>query len=114
MTERRRHARVSAEQASWRTLRLRTGDVLSVVDLAPGGALVEASRRLFPGTMVVFQVSTPEGTLTRRAMIARCAVHALRGESGVRYRAALSFGDDQERWPDQRQCDAGQTSAIEL
>ena len=82
-----------AEHAAWRALRLRTGDPLTLVNVAPGGALVESARRLLPGTTVVLQVSMDDGTMTLRAEVTRCAVHALSSDR-VQYRGALAFADE--------------------
>jgi PilZ domain-containing protein len=95
VTDRRRHARVPADQARWRAVRLRTGHPLSLVNLAPGGALVESSRRLLPGTTVILQVSLDEETLSVPALVVRCTVHALSSDA-VQYRGALAFAGDQE------------------
>jgi hypothetical protein len=93
VVERRKYARVPGEQARWRAVRLRTGDPLALVDLAPGGALVESNRRLLPGAMVVLQVTLEEGSFTVRALVTRCAVHALRSDA-VQYRGALEFEEE--------------------
>jgi hypothetical protein len=63
------------------------------VNLAAGGALVESVRRLLPGTSVMLQVSLDAGSLTIRALVTRCTVHALQSDA-VWYRGALEF--DQE------------------
>lgn len=82
-----------AEQAAWRALRLRTGDPLTLVNVAAGGALVESARRLLPGTTIVLQVSMDAGTMTLRAEVTRCAVHALSCDR-VQYRGALAFAEE--------------------
>jgi hypothetical protein len=81
---------VPGNQSSWRAVRLRTGHPLSLVDVAPGGALVESKRQLLPGASVVLLVNCEEGTATVRAVVTRCVVHALRSD-GVEYRGALQF-----------------------
>jgi hypothetical protein len=81
---------VPGEQSPWRAVRLRTGDPLSLIDLAPGGALVESRRQLLPGAIVVLLVNLEEGTATVRALVTRCVVHALRSD-GIDYRGALQF-----------------------
>ncbi len=93
VAERRRHARVAADEAGWRALRLRTGDPLALVNIAAGGALVESSRRLLPGTTVILLLSTDQEALTVRARVVRCSVHAL-GTHGVLYQGALAFADE--------------------
>lgn len=94
--ERRRHPRVAAAQAGWRAVRLRTGDPLALVNLGPGGALVESTRRLLPGTTVILQISVDEGTISLRAEVVRCAVHALDRDEGVCYRGAVAFCAEHE------------------
>jgi len=89
---------VPAEETPWRAVRLRTGDPLSLVNLGPGGALVDSARRLLPGTTVVLQVSMDDGTLTLRALVMWCTVHALSSDV-VRYRGALAFAEPQGGQP---------------
>jgi hypothetical protein len=84
---------VAAGESSWRAVRLRTGDPLALVNLAQGGALLESSRRLLPGTTVVLQVSMDEGTLAIRAQVTRCTVHVLHSDS-VQYRGAVAFAEE--------------------
>lgn len=72
-------------------MRLRTGDVLSIVNTGAGGVLVESDRRLLPGTAVVVQFTSGDRAVRREARVLRCAVHALKPAGGVRYRSALEF-----------------------
>lgn len=95
VTERRRHPRVPAGEASWRAVRLRTGDPLSLINVGPGGALVESTRRLLPGTRVALQVNMDDGTVTVRAEVTRCCVCAL-WCNAVTYRGALAFVEEIE------------------
>ena len=70
--------------------RLRAGRELSVVDLSNGGALVEGSARLLPGTHVDVHIVTKDGRILVRSSVVRayvCHVDA----SLVRYRGALAF-----------------------
>ena len=73
--------------------RIRAGHRLVVIDLSARGALVEGGRPLCPGARVDVHLESD----TRRAMVAarvlRCSVAAIDAESGVTYRAALSFSD---------------------
>lgn len=89
--ERRRHERVSAEDAGWRQVRLRTGDPLDVIDIGEGGALVESARRLLPGQSVVVLAVVDERPVSLAAVVTRCFVCALEEGQGVRYRGALAF-----------------------
>lgn len=73
--------------------RMRPGYRLIVIDLSACGALVEAGRPLRPGSYVEVQLETDAGRGTIAARVVRCAVAAIDAESGVTYRAALSFND---------------------
>lgn len=54
---------------------------------------MESMRRLLPGTSVILQVSLDAGTLTVRALVTRCTVHALQSDT-VWYRGALEFDEE--------------------
>lgn len=71
--------------------RLRHGLDLLVVDLANGGACVEAPARLLPGSSVELHLAAPGWQWSAAARVLRCQVSALLPEHGVRYRAALQF-----------------------
>jgi hypothetical protein len=88
--ERRREQRVTA---SGLRARVRPGYRLIIIDLSACGALVEAGRPLRPGSHVDVHLESDvrRGTVTAR--VVRCAVAAIDSESGVTYRAALSFND---------------------
>jgi len=66
-----------------------------LVDIGDGGALVEASSRMLPGTPVVLQLLMPEGAMCIRGRVMRCEVTALDPFAGVRYRGAVSFDERQ-------------------
>lgn len=89
--DRRRHARVPPDQSEWRHLRLRTGDVLTIVDISAGGALVETPRRLLPGVTLVVHMTSADRALTLDARVVRCWLCALDPGGCVRYRGALEF-----------------------
>src|SRR5512138_158709 len=90
--ERRACERRSAAACAWLTsARLRTGLEVAIVDLAPGGALVEATSRLLPGANVELHLGAPGWRWSAPARVLRCRVSALVAEQGVRYRAALRF-----------------------
>src|SRR6185503_10023735 len=72
---------------------LRPGYRLVVIDVSARGALVEAGRPLRPGSYVDVQLETGACRGTVAARVVRCAVAAIDSESGVTYRAALSFCD---------------------
>ena len=71
-------------------VRLRTGRELSVVDIGDGGALLEGTARLLPGTHVEVHVVTREGRTLVRSRVTRASVFAVAADT-VRYRAALAF-----------------------
>jgi hypothetical protein len=71
-------------------LRLRAGRELAVVNLASGGALVEAEGRLLPGTHVDVHVIGVDGRVLVRSRVVRAYVHRLAGDR-ILYRGALAF-----------------------
>jgi hypothetical protein len=71
-------------------VRLRTGQELAVVDIGEGGALLEGTARLLPGTHVEVHVVTREGRMLVRSRVTRAWVFAVAADS-LRYRAALAF-----------------------
>lgn len=71
--------------------RVRTGHRLTVIDLSPRGALVEAARGLRPGSQVNLYLETDAQRWAVAARVVRCAVAAIDAEAGIVYRAALSF-----------------------
>jgi len=88
--DRRREHRVTAGTMR---ARMRPGHRLVVVDLSAGGALVEAGRPLRPGSCVEVQLETDARRGMVAARVVRCTVAAIDAESGVTYRAGLSFND---------------------
>jgi hypothetical protein len=70
--------------------KVRPGRDASLVDVSAGGALVETSHRLLPGTSVELQLETSSERATVRGRVVRCAVAGLRSAS-VCYRGAISF-----------------------
>lgn len=89
--ERRAWPRLSTvEHVEMANGRLRPGRTAQVVDVSPGGALIETDCRLLPGTRVELQLGAP-GTLYRvKGRILRCHV-ALLDRERIRYRGALAF-----------------------
>jgi hypothetical protein len=86
--ERRRDRRAAA--AGMRA-RVRPGHRLTVIDVGPGGALVEVDRALRPGTRVEVHLETDTQRWAASARVVRCAVAAIDSEAGITYRAALAF-----------------------
>ena len=70
---------------------VRSGHRLTVIDLSPRGALVEAARALRPGSHVNLHLETDLQRWVVAARVVRCAVAAIDAEAGIVYRAALAF-----------------------
>lgn len=67
---------------------VRPGHDVCVLNLAPGGALVECGSRLRPGASTELQVFRGRARLSLRADISRCRVSRL---TPLVYEAALCF-----------------------
>ncbi len=90
--ERRRHARVKPVECSPPArVRLRPGREGQLVNLSRGGACVDTSSRLLPGTPIDVQLLASGWQWTGEARVVRCLVAALPREEKVRYRAGLQF-----------------------
>ena len=76
-----------------RTIRLRSGDPLTVIDLSDRGALVESMVRLIPGVRVAVHLTTKAGRILVRGWVVRCAVVRVEADA-VAYRGAIGFDDD--------------------
>jgi hypothetical protein len=72
-------------------LRVRPGRHVIVVNLSPGGTLVESRFRFRQGSMVDVLLHHAGTAQALRARIERCLVATLTDPSGVRYRTALRF-----------------------
>jgi hypothetical protein len=79
-------------------LRLVPGLGASIRNLSHGGACIEVTSRLLPGTPVDLQASLPGRRWRAQARILRCHVSAIVADDGLRYEAALQF--DLSRDPD--------------
>jgi hypothetical protein len=95
--ERRAHERTERELGHVAKATLRPGHPILVVNISRGGALIEGSRPLRPGTRVMLQVATSTGALGLSALVLRCGVQSLSLESGIMYRGALKF-DERRDW----------------
>jgi hypothetical protein len=69
---------------------VRPGHRARVIDVSAGGALIETSLRLLPGTSVELQVETGADRANVRGQVLRCAVVRLR-PTWVCYRGAIAF-----------------------
>ena len=83
-----RHGRV--EEHGIVSAKVRPGREASLVDVSAGGALVETTHRLLPGTSVELQFETSVERATIRGRVLRCAVARVRATS-VCYRGAIGF-----------------------
>jgi hypothetical protein len=70
--------------------RVRPGRQVAVVDISSGGALIETSHRLLPGTSVELHVEQLERSVTVRGRVLRCAVARVQATS-LSYRGAIAF-----------------------
>ena len=92
----RRKARRRGAGEHGATARIRPGHPVQLIDLSSGGALVEADRRMLPGSAVELQLQAPDRQVTLRGSVLRCCVVRVRPAS-VSYRGAIAF-DRQLAW----------------
>ena len=97
VSERRVHERTSEEWTRKAKASLRPGCPVSIVNISRGGALIEATQPMRPGTRVLLQIVTSTSTFGLSALIVRCGVRALSVEEGVIYHGALRF-DERHDW----------------
>jgi hypothetical protein len=92
--DRRRFARIACPPDA--SARLRAGTSAKLLDLGLGGALVESSSRLTPGSVNATLFVSPEIAFRARAHIVRAFVAGVEREDGgntlLIYRAGLEFG----------------------
>jgi hypothetical protein len=70
--------------------RVRPGHRAKIVDVSAGGALIETSHRLLPGTCVEIHFETRSHRTNVRGRVLRCAIVLVR-PSWVCYRGAIGF-----------------------
>ena len=70
--------------------RVRPGREASLLDVSAGGALVETTYRLLPGTSIELHVATSERQASVRGGVLRSAVVGVRA-AGICYRSAIGF-----------------------
>jgi hypothetical protein len=63
---------------------------VSVVDVSPGGALIETAHRLMPGAAIELHLSTTSDRVAIRGRVLRCGVARLHPTS-ICYRGAIGF-----------------------
>jgi hypothetical protein len=90
LPDRRTHPRRGVGEHQIVSARVRPGHGVTVVDISDGGALIDISKRLLPGTMVDLQLGTPQLQTRVRGRVLRCVVIEVRS-SFMSYRAAIVF-----------------------
>jgi PilZ domain len=88
MSERRRAPR--SRESGWGA-RVRPGHRVHVVNVSAGGALIDATRPLRPGTDVEVQFERSDSRVRVSATVLRCGIAALDPHRGPTYRAAIAF-----------------------
>ena len=89
-SDRRSHRRAGSAENRIASARVRPGHPAVVINVSAGGAFIEISRRLLPGSIVDLQVEAAQRRATLRGRVLRCTVVRLRPAS-VWYRAAIAF-----------------------
>jgi hypothetical protein len=87
---RQMHRHQHVEQHGIVSARVRPGHLAKVIDVSAGGALIETSHRLLPGTSVELHVDRGTHHTRVRGRVLRCAVVRVR-PSSVCYRGAIGF-----------------------
>ena len=82
--------------------RIRPGQDVAIIDVSAGGALVEGSGRLLPGTVVELHLRSEqqEQAVCVKGRVGRCSIARLRPDS-IRYRGAIVFDQHLSRFFDQ-------------
>ena len=70
--------------------RVRPGFEATIVDVSAGGALVETTHRLLPGSSIELQVGSSDRRVSMRGKVLRCTVTRLCAAT-VWYRGAVEF-----------------------
>ena len=84
----RRHADSDAHGIV--STRVRPGHRAKLIDVSAGGALIETTHRLLPGTSIELHVETRSHRTNVRGRVLRCAIVLVR-PSWVCYRGAIGF-----------------------
>ena len=87
--DRRAHPRLSGESLN-AVGRMKYGPSVHIVDLSPGGALIETEHPLPPGTRQVLEIAGPEKSVVVPMGILRSRIAAIRAGAAI-YRAACRF-----------------------
>ena len=84
----RRHA--GSDEHGILSTRVRPGHRAKLIDVSAGGALIETTHRLLPGTSIELHVETRSHRTNVRGRVLRCAIVLVR-PSWVCYRGAIGF-----------------------
>ncbi|MGH9372254.1 MAG: DUF6982 domain-containing protein [Vicinamibacterales bacterium] len=88
--DRRAHERLMARELEWlKSIRLKSGGSVSLIDLSAGGALIETRTPLRPGSTTVVTISGRGVVETASLRVLRCEVTKL--DHGLVYRGACVF-----------------------
>ena len=89
--ERRQFRRVSLnDSADTVAGRIRPGVVVRILELSPGGGLIESGARLLPGTSVDLHLESGAARAAIRARVVRCFVGSV-SPAQIVFRGALAF-----------------------
>jgi len=72
------------------SVRIKLGDVATIVDASAAGVLIDTKQRLLPGTCVELLMETARHRCTIRGRVARCEVALVRAAT-VLYRGGIAF-----------------------
>ena len=89
-TERRGARRRGADEHGIVNARIRPGHQVTLIDLSPGGALLEADRRLLPGSAVELHLKSADRHASIRGCVLRCSVVRVQ-PAAICYRGAVAF-----------------------
>ena len=93
LTDRRRGSRVAPEHTHWsRGAMLRPDQDVAIIDLGPGGALIESGGRMQPGARAELILQGPSRCVIR-GRIDRCRVVAI---EPLQYEAVMVFDEPWE------------------
>ncbi|MEO7270885.1 MAG: PilZ domain-containing protein [Vicinamibacterales bacterium] len=88
---RRSHQRVPGAALDWvQVARVKYGPEVSIVDLSPGGVLVESLKPLKPGSKQALEIAGPDKTIIVPFGVLRSKITSI-GPNGAVYRAACAF-----------------------
>jgi hypothetical protein len=89
-TDRRLTRRLTSGRHGIVNAKVRPGYDVAVLNVSAGGALVESSHRLLPGSPVDLHLAKQDDHVAVRGRVLRCFVARLRA-AGIWYRGAIGF-----------------------